>query len=107
VYLPIGRAGGSINILNSLAADTNVIINLIDEPCREVAREVVCYFYYPPCGNSTTFEPPISVCQDECAYVNDFFCITLAMTFPACTLFLVLKNDLMMAQRRRFLDLAA
>ena len=74
VYLPNGRAFGSLDILNSFAADANVLINLIDEPCREVAREVVCYFYYPPCGNSTTFEPPKSVCPDECAYIRDTVC---------------------------------
>ena len=74
VYLPNGRAFGSLGILNSFAADANVLINLIDEPCREVAREVVCYFYYPPCGNNTTFDPPKSVCPDECAYIRDTVC---------------------------------
>jgi len=74
VYLPYGRAGGSLDTLNSFAADTNVFINLISEPCREVARKAVCYFYYPPCGNVTTFEPPKSLCRDECAYVVNTVC---------------------------------
>jgi len=74
VYLPNGRAGGSLDTLNSFAADTNVFINLISEPCREVARKAVCYFYYPPCGNVTTFEPPKSLCRDECAYVVNTVC---------------------------------
>jgi len=74
VYLPNGRGGGSLDSLTNFVADTTVVFGLISEPCREVARKALCSFYYPPCGNSTTFEPPISVCQDECAYIRDELC---------------------------------
>ena len=74
VYIPYRRALGSIETLNSFIADTNIVVDLIGERCREAARKAVCYFYYPPCGNSTTFQPPKSICQDECLYVKDTLC---------------------------------
>jgi len=74
VYIPYRRAFGRIETLNRIIADTNIVVDLIGERCREAARKAVRYFYYPPCGNSTTFEPPISVCQDECAYIRDELC---------------------------------
>jgi len=74
VYIPYRRALGSIETLNSFIADTNIVVDLIGEHCREAARKAVCYFYYPPCGNSTTFQPPKSICQDECFYVKDTLC---------------------------------
>ena len=36
---------------------------------REIFR-VLCYFYLPPCGNSTHLAPPPSICQEECHTVQ-------------------------------------
>lgn len=38
--------------------------------CYDVARQVICHYYLPPCGNSTHFEPPTSVCQETCREVE-------------------------------------
>jgi len=74
VYIPYRQALGSIETLNEIIADANIVVNLIGEPCKEAVRKAVCYFYYPPCGNSTTVQPPKSICQDECFYVKDTLC---------------------------------
>ena len=34
--------------------------------CLNSTIRVICHFYLPPCGNSTHFEPPTSVCSDAC-----------------------------------------
>lgn len=36
--------------------------------------QVICYYYYPPCGNITQFEPPNAVCQDVCLYLTTELC---------------------------------
>ena len=74
VYVPFTRAHGNLTFLNSNVDDLNIVVELIDEPCKEVSRKIVCYFYYPPCGNSTHFEPPQAVCPEACSWAEDTLC---------------------------------
>ncbi len=69
VYIPSSRR--SLESVNRNLADASLIFHLISQPCRELARNLLCRFYYPPCGNNTHFEPPKSVCQEICSYVLD------------------------------------
>ena len=39
--------------------------------CYDAARRIICHFYLPPCGNSTIFELPTSVCKETCYAVQD------------------------------------
>ena len=41
---------------------------------REAAIRAICYYYYPPCGNSTHFAPPNALCQDVCSYATIGLC---------------------------------
>ena len=34
----------------------------------------LCYYYFPPCGNITNFEPPSSICESTCQYLTDNIC---------------------------------
>ena len=34
----------------------------------------LCYFYFPPCGNITHFEPPAALCGSICQYMADSLC---------------------------------
>ena len=74
VYVPFTRALGSLTLLNSFVVDANIVFELIDEPCKDVARRITCYFYYPSCGNSTHFEPPQAVCPETCSLAQDTLC---------------------------------
>ena len=38
--------------------------------CYETARRVLCHFYLPPCGNSTTFKAPSAVCSEQCNLIS-------------------------------------
>ena len=40
------------------------------DKCYDVARRMICHFYLPPCGNSTVFELPTSVCKEACHAVE-------------------------------------
>ena len=40
------------------------------EYCMKEVFRVLCYFYLPPCGDSTHQTPPSSICQEECHTVQ-------------------------------------
>ena len=42
--------------------------------CRSAATRGLCYFYFPPCGNSSHFEPPRSLCVSVCRYLTENIC---------------------------------
>ena len=44
---------------------------MFQDNCRDPALQVLCHYYFPPCGNSTIFEPPTSVCMEACNYLQD------------------------------------
>ena len=41
---------------------------------RSAALRGLCYYYFPPCGNETHFEPPNSLCMSICQYLVDDVC---------------------------------
>jgi hypothetical protein len=38
--------------------------------CSELARRVICHFYFPPSGNITHFQPPVTVCPEQCRLIE-------------------------------------
>lgn len=38
--------------------------------CRELIRNVLCLYYYPPCDLNGTLTVPVSICPEECFYVQ-------------------------------------
>ena len=40
--------------------------NFVDDECTNPLLRMICHYYLPPCGNSTHFEPPTSVCEAAC-----------------------------------------
>ena len=49
---------------------TNITTLTHTEYCMKEVFRVLCYFYLPPCGNSTHLAPPPSICQEECYMVQ-------------------------------------
>ena len=41
---------------------------------RDPAIRALCYYYFPPCGNITHFEPPNALCQDTCIFFTEVVC---------------------------------
>ena len=39
--------------------------------CTNPLLRMICHYYLPPCGNSTHFEPPTSVCEDACELLSE------------------------------------
>ena len=38
--------------------------------CQDLIRRVLCLYYYPPCGLNGTLTAPVSLCPEECSYVQ-------------------------------------
>ena len=69
VYVPYDRIGDFYLILDSLI-ESMVLTQSIFEDCNGPIMEVFCHFLFPPCGNVSVFEPPTSVCEDVCHYMD-------------------------------------
>ena len=39
-----------------------------------MAIRALCYYYFPPCGNITHFEPPNALCEDSCQLFTEDIC---------------------------------
>ena len=69
VYLPKGRNDGNyLNMLEDIVRFGEFFLEPFSA-CYEQARRVLCHYYLPPCGNSTHFIPPTSVCPNNCKQI--------------------------------------
>ena len=71
IYLPDRRTGGDIDRYLNLVEDASLILSLVPDKCLDPALRVLCHFYFPPCGNSTHFQSPTSVCIEFCNYLQE------------------------------------
>ena len=71
IYVSYQRTGGNIDrYLEELSEFAGLLTRIFDE-CHDSADKILCQYYLPPCGNSTTFEPPKSVCMETCNYLRE------------------------------------
>ena len=70
VYLSSLRTGGDFQRYLLFFEDTRIFFNFIPHNCIHEAREILCNYYLPPCGNETEFEAPTSVCEDVCKHLE-------------------------------------
>ena len=66
-YVYINNANESLQPLNILGGIERELDDVFsDHDCTLSTMRMICHYYLPPCGNSTHFEPPTSVCSDAC-----------------------------------------
>ena len=71
VYIPNTRNRGRYSrLMSDIVLFGALLLRSLDR-CYDVARRVICHFYLPPCGNSTHFAPPTSVCRNTCLTVAE------------------------------------
>ena len=72
VYLSYRRLGGKIlSYREAIAQSANLLFFKFQDECRDPALRILCHYYFPPCGNSTVFDPPTSVCMETCNYLRE------------------------------------
>ncbi len=52
--------------VESISNELEIVLMLIDEPCKTVLRRVMCFYFLPPCGKGTHFIPPQTICSEDC-----------------------------------------
>ena len=68
MYVPYVRVGKNVRHYIGFFDSTELALNLVPPVCIAETRLELCQYYMPPCGNSTLFEPPKSVCGGVCDY---------------------------------------
>ena len=71
VYVPHRRSDGNTDLYLHNMNSVTIIRSFLKDRCRGPVTKALCHFYLPPCGNSSTFQPPTSVCTEECNYVAE------------------------------------
>ena len=54
----------------TLDAVTSVVLTKASTQCQDLIRHVLCLYYYPPCSFNGTLTAPVSICSEECFYVQ-------------------------------------
>ena len=82
VFLPNDRANGNFQLYIQIIGNARLVFSLIPQRCAEEANLILCHYLFPPCGNSTVFNPPTSVCGEVCDYLQslcpDEFALAIA-----------------------------
>ena len=60
--------------LSVIECYTIILLTYIIVHCRDIGVRELCYYYFPPCGNVTHFEPPSSLCESACRCFVDNIC---------------------------------
>lgn len=72
IFVSYRRTGGNIDrYLDRIEVTAGLVLAVFRDECQDAAVRVLCQFFLPPCGNSTIFEPPTSVCMEACNYLRD------------------------------------
>ena len=70
IYVPLSRSRGIYSkIMKDIAMFGHFLLGELVE-CSELARRVICHFYFPPSGNITHFQPPVTVCPEQCRLIE-------------------------------------
>ena len=57
--------------MNKLSHDLVVeIFDAASSRCQDLIQNVLCLYYYPPCNFSEVLTAPVSICPEECFYVQ-------------------------------------
>ena len=71
IYVPNTRNNGRYSrLMKDIINFAPILLARLDK-CYEPALRIICHFYLPPCGNSTSFELPTSVCEETCMRVQE------------------------------------
>ncbi len=85
IYIPFKRVNGDQKRLTTQVSLANIIVTLLPPSCLEVARKILCAHYFIPCGKLHSFgnvsgqnfverTPPVSVCSEQCFYLQNDLC---------------------------------
>ena len=70
IYINNTRGNTQSQLTSTLDAVTSVVFIEASSRCQDLIRRVLCLYYYPPCSFNGTLTAPVSICPEECFYVQ-------------------------------------
>ena len=71
IYTSNARSSSQSQLTSTLNAVTSVVFDTTSSRCQDLIRHVLCLYFYPPCGFNGTLSAPVSICPEECLYVQN------------------------------------
>ena len=71
IYISNTRGNTQLHLTTTLNAVTSVVFDTTSSRCQDLIRRVLCLYFYPPCGFNGTLSAPVSICPEECVYVQN------------------------------------
>ena len=71
IYVPNTRIRGKYSKLMEYIVNFGSLVLGSLEKCSDAAKQAICHYYLPPCGNSSVFELPTSVCREICQILQE------------------------------------
>ena len=66
VFIQSNKTFNYYELWSSISKAEDIIEEDSNKQCNKKINRMICHYYIPPCGNSTLFVPPTSVCSDAC-----------------------------------------
>ena len=70
IYINSARGSTQSQLTSKLNAVISVVFDTTPNRCQDLIRRVLCLYYYPPCSFNGTLTAPVSICPEECFYVQ-------------------------------------
>ena len=70
VFVPSNRSRGRYSRLIQGMADYGPFLLQGLNECYDPVRRILCHYYFPPSGNITHYQPPVTVCPDQCKLIS-------------------------------------
>ena len=70
VFVPFSRYDGNFDLLMDNLVFVSDTYAKIFANCMAPIRQMLCHYALPPCGNSSMFKPPTSVCVEACTEIK-------------------------------------
>ena len=70
IYISDARDSTQLELTSALNAVISVVFITTSNRCQDLIRRVLCLYYYPPCSFNGTLTAPVSICPEECFYVQ-------------------------------------
>ena len=71
IKLTFGNQSAIADLLNEKANEVEIVTHSSREDCKKMMFRAFCLYYLPPCGNTSKFVPPSSICRKECQMVQE------------------------------------
>jgi len=65
------RVYAQARLTSQLNAIISPVFTIASTQCQELIKKILCLYYYTPCGVNGTLTSPVSICPEECFYVQN------------------------------------